>query len=129
MSDNEPTDAKKIPGWEVKPCPECQKEGVRVGRPSVGFLGATPSDDAQRYLLDVSERCEDCLLKLGLGRRNYGVPGTLTDNAGMVECIERSIPSLKRKMDERWNYLADHGGIDPVTFEPMQKVPIETLEL
>ena len=114
----------KIPGWRTATCAVCQRADVRVGRPSVGFLGATPADAPQRFLMDVPEQCEECLRKLGLNRRNYGVPGLEGDD-GMVNAIEASLPALKRKRDERWNYMADRGDIDPTNGEPMQKRPIE----
>jgi hypothetical protein len=116
--------SNKIPGWKTMTCPVCQQEEVRVGRPTVTFLGATASDEVDRFLLDITERCHDCLAKLGLNRRNYGVPGLEKDTGGVVASIERSIPSLRRKTDERWNYLADNGGIDPANFEPMKRVVV-----
>jgi len=112
----------KIPGWETGTCPVCQEENVRFGRPAVGFLGATPSDAPQRFLIDVTERCADCLAKLGMNRRNYGVPGLACENMG--DGVERALPILQRKMDEHWNYRADQGDLDPSNFEPMKKVMV-----
>jgi len=109
----------KIPGWKIANCPECKEKDIYIGRPAVGFLGATPSDSPQRFLLDVTERCANCLASLGLNRRNYGVPGLECEN--MVEGVERALPILKRKSDERWNYRAERGDLDPDTFKPMRK--------
>jgi hypothetical protein len=111
-----------IPGWKTMTCPVCQKEKARVGRPTVSFLGATPTDLADRFLIDVTERCEDCLNKLGMNRRNYGVPGLECES--MIDGIERSVPKLQRKFDEMCNHLADAGSIDPNNFEPMKRVVV-----
>jgi len=107
-------------GWKVGTCPVCKTPGKRFGKPWLGVLGATPADDLMRFVIDVPDQCADCLKKLGLNRRNYGIPGTEHDG-GLVAAIGRFFRTARRKVDEHWNYMADNGGLDPIDFQPMKK--------
>jgi hypothetical protein len=105
--------------WEPGICPFC-KRSQPVGRPWVGALGATPDREPCRFAIDVTPRCEDCLKEMGLDRRNYLIPSIELD-VGIVTAMERYLPIAKRKVDERWNYLADQGSLDPNNFRPMKR--------
>ena len=104
--------------WESASCAFCNQPRS-VGRAWVMALGATRQDAPQRFLLDLPARCSDCFAKLGLKRRNYSVPGAEFDG-GIVPAIQSFLPEARRKVEAHWNYRAECGALDPVTFEPIQ---------
>lgn len=107
--------------WTTGICYDC-KESKHVGKPWIMTLCQQPHHELRWSIDNLPNRCEDCLTKLGLSRKMFVIP--IKECEPLLIAIDKARAKAAIDLATRWNYMADHGGLDPSTFEPMQKVPV-----